>query len=195
MKLYSISASSYSDTEVFNDSYRHSDDVFDDELDDVTNDVLLRLRSSYDDVTRHGSPVFIAAFLSFERLKHERRCIPSCTRHCLETRQYSPHCIVACCLEGNFDDTSRNRELLEEKRTLQEEQLLNQRNIRTTPQEARSERAHKLFSLKTLQKRSHNLQKRRWGNTVLPCITSRCGGLAGDRRISCIIEKCNRNNL
>lgn len=34
-------------------------------------------------------------------------------------------------------------------------------------------------------------QKRRWGNTIGPCISSQCGGLGGENRLVCILHKCN----
>ena len=34
-------------------------------------------------------------------------------------------------------------------------------------------------------------QKRRWGNTIAPCISSHCHGLSGERRMRCILQRCN----
>ena len=36
-------------------------------------------------------------------------------------------------------------------------------------------------------------QKRRWGNTIAPCISTHCTGLSGPSRVECIVNRCNGN--
>lgn len=35
--------------------------------------------------------------------------------------------------------------------------------------------------------------KRRWGNTIGPCISAHCSGLDGASRLDCIVNMCNRS--
>ena len=36
-------------------------------------------------------------------------------------------------------------------------------------------------------------EKRRWGNTIAPCISAHCTGLSGRLRVQCIVSMCNRS--
>ena len=109
-----------------------------------------------------------------------RQCSHNCSRH------YSPFdllghrtCLMSCCTQKEYE---RRRYLLQLPPSFRP--LRDYDTCRSSVHNHIGEQKRRL--------KYQERQKRRWGNTIGPCISTHCGGLGGENRVICILHKCNR---
>ena len=105
-------------------------------------------------------------------------------------------CYDACCSLLAYEDTNSFQQCLLQCFLLKKQ--LRYMSVAELLREAQTESCKDKdmqfqFERQTERMRFVIPQKRRWGNTIAPCISTHCTGLRGSSRVECIVNRCNGN--
>lgn len=108
------------------------------------------------------------------------------------------HCYGVCCSLLTYSDVNTFQECLLQCFLLNKQ--LSHSSIASLLKQAQLESCKERdmqfqFERQTERMRFVIPRKRRWGNTIAPCITTHCTGLTGSSRMECIVNQCNVNAM